>query len=121
MEKPNTLEMKKIIGTLFLPLFFLLTSFPLALAQDQEPLNRPAEIEKRDLYQAEQWLRIMRSLWEVEDYPLLTDYCWKTIKFYPGTSYARQAEKFLKKIEKPEANRKRKFIQENPGLVFPVY
>ncbi|MBI2340749.1 MAG: hypothetical protein HYU99_10390 [Deltaproteobacteria bacterium] len=79
-----------------------------------------SELSKKDIYQAEQWLRIMNGFWAMQDYPMLRYYCQKTVEFYPGTSYAAKAEKYLEKMGKPAVVRTRKFIDDNPGL-FPFF
>ena len=73
-------------------------------------------LSRVDEYQAEQWLRLMKSLWQVGDYPTMKYYARKIVEYYPGTSYAAKAEMLLVKSEKP--SNMKKFIQANPGL-FP--
>ena len=70
----------------------------------------------KDKFQATQWLKVARELWEVGDYPLLRRYCQMIIDRYPGTSYGREAEKLLKRSSNPAKNRSREFRRNNPGL-----
>ncbi len=75
-----------------------------------------AELDKKDVFQAESWMKTIRILWKVGDYPTLRNYCHRTVEFYPGTAYAKEAEKYLKKTENPRINHDREFIRNDPGL-----
>ncbi len=76
------------------------------------------ELDKKDVFQAEQWMKTIKVLWEVGDYPALRYYCQKTIDFYPGTTYAQEAEKYLKKTENPRTNRRRESYRNDPAIFF---
>lgn len=75
-----------------------------------------AELDKKDVFQAELWMRTIRTLWGIGDYPTLRYYCHKTIELYPETIYAEEAEKYLHKTENPKKNRLRELIRNDPGL-----
>lgn len=121
-DAPKVIHMKKII----LLLFLLLTVLPSAWSKDWKPDWRdkwdtvdPTELSPTDTFQAEQWLRTARALWEVGDYPTLRLYCNRIVEYYPETYYAMVAEKLLIKSRKPPNNRSREYIRNNPGL-FPI-
>lgn len=76
------------------------------------------ELDKKDLFQAEQWMKTIKVLWEVGDYPTLRYYCQKTIEFYPDTVYSQEAEKYLKKTKGPKTNRRREFFRNDPAFFF---
>lgn len=112
--------------TIFL-FFLLLTVLPSAWAEDWGPDWRdkwdtadPTELSSKDTFQAEQWLRTARALWEVGEYATLRQYCNRIVEYYPETYYAMVAEKLLIKSRKPPNNRGREYIRNNPGL-FPIH
>lgn len=96
-------------------LFFLLVISPQSWGLE-EP-HRAGLLSKKDVFQAEQWIGFARSLWGAGDYPMVDYYCRMIVFYYPETRYAREAEKYLGKMEKPSANRRREFIRNNPGLL----
>ena len=123
MEKSGAAKltpMKKILFFLFLLSAFI----PSVWGQDWKPDWRdkwstvdPTELSPTDTFQAEQWLRTARELWEVGDYATLRQYCKKIVEYYPETYYAMVAEKMLIKSRKPPNNRGREYIRNNPGLI----
>ena len=74
------------------------------------------ELDKKNMFQAELWMKNIKALWGVGDYSTLRYYCRKTVEFYPETYYAEEAEKYLKKTENPKKNRRREFMRNDPGL-----
>lgn len=102
-------------------LFFLLWT-PIPLAQGQAAAYMPEDLagylSKKDLLQAEHWLRSARAYWEFGDYAALRRYCRMIVEYYPETLYAREAERLLKKSGEPKRNRRREFFRDNPGLFF---
>jgi hypothetical protein len=76
------------------------------------------ELDKKDVFQAEQWMKTIKVFWEVGDYPALRYYCQKTIEFYPETFYAKEAKKYLRKTKNPKANRRRENFRNDPALFF---
>lgn len=98
-------------------IFLLLISPSVALGEESRRIV--PDLSEKDLFQAEQWLQLIRGLWEVEDYTLLRHYCRKIIEFYPETHYAEEAKEFMEKTEKPGVNARRVYRRQNPAL-FPA-
>lgn len=106
--------MKKILALFLLLLFFS----DLSYSQTATSHSVYGNLSKKDVFQAEQWLKLALGFWQVDDYPMAHHYCQMLVAAYPETHYATQANKLLNKMSNPKANKRRKFWHSNPGLSF---
>ena len=77
-----------------------------------------ADMSQTDIYQAELWIKNVRDLYIVGDYPTLWYFCQKILQFYPETSYAAEAQEFVKKTAKLKKNRTREKLRNDPSLTY---
>ncbi len=75
-------------------------------------------LSKKDVFQAELWIKTARGAWLTGDYSMAQHFSEKIVNTYPGTQYSNEASQLLTEIESPKKNKKREFRRNNPGLTF---